>query len=258
MSERNTLSETEPTSALEDARAGIDTIDDQIHDLLMKRAQLVRFIGSAKRGGGGAYRPAREAHILRRLFARHEPPLNFSIVYSLWREMIGGFTAMQAPLRVSVPDGAGLERLARDHFGASAVVGTHGSDKELVEAMRADPSLLAIIPKSGWRVCLGDESPNIISALPFYGDRIDAFCLSSIEPQESGSDLTLFALNAPAPNSADITCIDGSGTDCLIVQSGFRTGEPGSLEGLASDCGVKSDALQCIGAYPVPIRQIET
>ena len=250
MSEQGTA--TEPITALDDARAGIDAVDDEIHALLMRRAGLVQAIGSAKRGGGGAYRPAREADILRRLYENNRDPLDFEIVYRLWREMIGGFTAMQAPLRVSVPHDPGLERLARDHFGAAAIITRHRDEGDLTAKMKADPSQLAIIRPDGWRVCLGGDAPNIVSALPVYGDGIDALCLANAEPQDSGGDLTVFAVSGGAPDDR-LLCLNRADGDSLIALEGFRVGEVSAVRTVANNCGVEPGAVTCVGAFPAPI-----
>ena len=50
-------------------RARLDELDDKIHDLLMERALVVESV--ARSGKAAAFRPGREAAILRRLLARH-------------------------------------------------------------------------------------------------------------------------------------------------------------------------------------------
>ena len=78
--------ETEDKSAttLDQIRVNIDTIDDQLHQLLMQRAELVTKVAETKRLPDGtlpkgAYRPAREARIIRRLHTKNKAPLPFDI-----------------------------------------------------------------------------------------------------------------------------------------------------------------------------------
>ncbi len=60
------------SNKLDDLRAEIDTIDESLHDLIMRRAEVVARVKDAKRGaGGGVFRPGREAEVLRRLVGRH-------------------------------------------------------------------------------------------------------------------------------------------------------------------------------------------
>ena len=74
--------------SLEELRREIDEIDDAIHDLLMRRAQVVEQIGIAKRPDNQIFRPGREAIILRRLAARHTGAFPIAVVVRIWREMI--------------------------------------------------------------------------------------------------------------------------------------------------------------------------
>ena len=47
---------------LDDLRRQIDAIDDQMHDLIMRRTEVVEAIGKEKRDGKvPAFRPGREA-----------------------------------------------------------------------------------------------------------------------------------------------------------------------------------------------------
>lgn len=59
--------------SLTELRREIDAIDEATHDLLMRRAGIVERVRTAKGGldTGNAWRPAREAEILRRLADRH-------------------------------------------------------------------------------------------------------------------------------------------------------------------------------------------
>src|SRR5580692_9033436 len=75
-------------------RARLDELDDNIHDLLMERARVVENV--ARSGKTAAFRPGREASILRRLLARHTGKLPARTLVRMWREMLAGTTAMQA------------------------------------------------------------------------------------------------------------------------------------------------------------------
>jgi chorismate mutase / prephenate dehydratase len=83
---------TTDTVALARLRRQIDEIDDQIHDLMMRRAQIVVEIGTAK-GTGPMVRPGREAEILRRLVKRNRL-LPATALVRIWREMIVAMTSL--------------------------------------------------------------------------------------------------------------------------------------------------------------------
>src|SRR6476646_7932850 len=71
-------------------RARLDELDDQIHDLLIERAKVVENV--ARSGKASAFRPGREAAILRRLLARHSGQLAPQTLVRMWREMLAGTT----------------------------------------------------------------------------------------------------------------------------------------------------------------------
>src|SRR4051812_5667942 len=82
-------------SALAALRGEIDRLDDQIHDLVMRRAEVVATLANSRvKGGASPLRPGREAMILRRLLARHAGALPGGAVVRLWR---GDFWAPRAP-----------------------------------------------------------------------------------------------------------------------------------------------------------------
>src|SRR4051812_14611699 len=58
-----------PVTDLAALRAELDRIDDTIHDLLIERAGIVEQV--ARSGKPAAFRPGREASIVRRLVAQH-------------------------------------------------------------------------------------------------------------------------------------------------------------------------------------------
>ena len=93
---------------LEQLRRAIDAIDDQLHDLLMKRTELAGQITAAKRAavpgvdGAGFMRPGREAQVIRRLAARHHGPFPKLAMVQLWREIMSAFVGLQTPFTVAV------------------------------------------------------------------------------------------------------------------------------------------------------------
>src|SRR2546421_11364262 len=63
---------------LEQMRARIDAVDEQIHGLINERARLAQQVGISKSSDGRTvdfYRPEREAQVLRRARARNAGPV---------------------------------------------------------------------------------------------------------------------------------------------------------------------------------------
>ena len=113
-------------------RAELDRIDDALHTLLKQRAAVVEQV--ARSGKRGAYRPGREAAMIRRLLRQHSGTLPAQAIVRIWRELLAGTTAMQAPFAVAVcePDaGAGFTQAAREQFGALTPLHAYGRPARL-------------------------------------------------------------------------------------------------------------------------------
>src|SRR5258708_14642468 len=83
-------------------RKEIDAIDEQVHNLLMARGDIIDRLISVKQTQevGSAFRPAREADMMRRLVQRHPGTLPLDTVESIWRVIISTFTSVQPTFSV--------------------------------------------------------------------------------------------------------------------------------------------------------------
>jgi len=227
----------EPDLDLAALRGEIDALDDALHDLLMRRADVVaRLAASRAKGQGPALRPGREAIILRRLLGRHTGPLPRAALARLWRELLAATTAMQAPLSAAAwLDPAGVEVL-RSHLGLAAPI-THCADAGtalgMQEAGRVD--LVALPPSGRWWRSLDPGRLAVTARLPFLGEAAPVLLLSPTPPDPSGGDAHLIRLPLAAlPPEA--TLLDRDGGMALAEMPGFR--EPGGA---------------ILGAYATPL-----
>ena len=96
--QNDALSKT-PTDALGELRGEIDRIDLSMHRLLMQRGEIIDRLIECKRaqGGGCAFRPDREAQMMRALVERHHGLLPLDAVEGIWRVIVSTFTFVQAP-----------------------------------------------------------------------------------------------------------------------------------------------------------------
>ncbi|MEX1073523.1 MAG: prephenate dehydratase [Burkholderiales bacterium] len=99
-------------------RTEIDALDGELVGLLQRRARLAQRIGALK-GGASAYRPEREAEILRRVAARGGEPLPAAALTRVFREVISACRGLEQPIRVAYlgPPGTFSEQAVRRHFG---------------------------------------------------------------------------------------------------------------------------------------------
>src|ERR1700712_4436015 len=113
---------TKPPPSLTDLRRDIDRIDAEMHRLLMERGDIIARLIAVKQTqeSGSAFRPAREADMMRRLVDRHHGILPLDTVEGIWRVIIATFTYVQAPFAVHADLSAGdahMRDSARFHFG---------------------------------------------------------------------------------------------------------------------------------------------
>lgn len=201
-------------------RARLDEIDNQIHDLLIDRAKVVE--GVARSGKPAAFRPGREASILRRLLGRHSGKLPASTLVRMWREMLAGTTAMQSPVTVAVFDpSGGVGAIAREHFGFLTPAIPHDSPKAALDAVRAGAVTVAVLPyakgDAAWWPLLnsGGTRLYVIARLPFWAPRpahipaADALVVATTPPDASEHDRSILALDDGAIVEVDGMLSDG-------------------------------------------------
>jgi chorismate mutase / prephenate dehydratase len=193
-------------------RADLDRIDDQLHDLLMQRAQVVERV--ARSGKRGTYRPGREASIIRRLLRRHTGRLPAQALVRIWRELLAGTTAMQGPFTVAVCDldaGAGFAQSAREHFGALTPLRVHRSPAQTIAEVKSGGVAVGVLPypsdtetprDAWWTALLQKDEPRIhvVARLPFWTRRpegastVQSLVIAAIAPDASERDRSLLGL----------------------------------------------------------------
>lgn len=167
------------TPSLADLRKEIDRIDEAMHQLLMERGEIIDRLISVKRSQetGSAFRPVREAEMMRRLVDRHKGMLPLDIVEGIWRVIISTFTYVQAPFSVHADLSAGdalMRDSARFHFGFTAPFVPHMGASGVVAAVSASKGDLGLVPAlavagagAWWTALEFDAAPKIIARLPF-------------------------------------------------------------------------------------------
>src|ERR1700721_3220998 len=95
--------------SLTDLPREIDRIDAAMHELLLERGEIIDTLIAVKKTQevGSAFRPAREAEMMRRLVQRHRGNLPLDTAESIWRVIIATFTYVQSPFSVHADLSAG-------------------------------------------------------------------------------------------------------------------------------------------------------
>ena len=167
------------TPSLADLRREIDRIDETMHALLIERGQIIDELIAVKKSQetGSAFRPAREADMMRRLVQRHHGSLPLDTVESIWRVIISTFTYVQAPFSVHADLSAGdalMRDSARFHFGFTVPFEPHMGAAGVVQAVTASRGDLGLVPAFAvagagpwWTALEFETAPKIIARLPF-------------------------------------------------------------------------------------------
>jgi chorismate mutase len=273
---------------LDRLRQEIDSIDSDLHGLIERRAHLVDRIAASKTGTGLALRPGREARVMRQRLAMHKGPFPASAVWRMWREMMCAFTLMQTPdIKIAIcrpTDQPGYWDLARDHFGCQIPLVAHDTPAQVLAAVRASPTTLGVVPAPieadtapWWPLLTGRDAslPNVVVRLPFLmmpnarARGISAFVLARMEPEESGDDRALIALETetalsrnriagalekaglPAFTSA-LDQVVGGVHHYLVELPGLVTDSDPRLSALGAALGLQNGRVATIGAYAAP------
>jgi chorismate mutase len=160
-------------------RVEIDRIDAGMHALLMERGRIIdTLIGiKTRQGGGSAFRPGREAAMMRGLVERHTGHLPLDTVETIWRVIISTFTYVQSPYSVHVDVSRGeaaMRDSARFHFGFTVPCATHMSTTAVIGAVAGadgDLGMLALdrgtAAGAWWMGLASPDAPKVIARLPF-------------------------------------------------------------------------------------------
>lgn len=268
-------------------REEIDAVDDALHDLLMRRAELTRNMGILKTpAGNGAVaanpvRPAREAAILRRLAARHRDVPPFAVIVRIWRELIAANLRRQCAFRLAVAEcGDGrLQELARAEFGALTPADPCFRPEEVVSAVSAAPGTLGIFPAPAdappeWQfwpeLLTAASAPRILCALPALAESAPpAFAVGHASAEPSGDDVSYVLLTGCAPPEPQAPELAAAGLTGYIeaqwpamitlglycgfaaVQGFVTAPQIDALDALRRRSG---GAAVLVGAAPAPIR----
>ena len=287
---------TSPADSLESLRREIDAIDDQMHDLLMRRVEIVEQVASVKNRDASPVfiRPEREAMILRRLMDRHGGRLPAKVVVRVWREILAATADMQSPLNVAVyaPDDAvGYWDLARDHYGSGTRMSLHGAANAVVRAVVDGTATVGVVPlpqdgeaEPWWPllVAAGENAPAVVTRLPFIanGERRaepeGALAIARMTQQPTGDDVSMIVVEADAEVSRDrlnealkvaglpasIVAVwrdpdDGETRLHLAEAADFLAPDDARLAAFGAALAERILRIVSLGGYAVPLGQID-
>lgn len=238
---------------LASVRSQIDAIDDAIHDLIIRRTELVEQVRVIKHDLPIKIQPSREAEIIYRIVGRHRGGFPKRELVAIWRQLINATLSFEGPFSVAayVPEGeSGYWDLARDQYGAYTPMLRQASARSLIEAVRRHDAIVGVLPlpRPGdedpwWRhlVMAGPDAPRIIARLPFAGPTnnrggdLHALVICPIRLRPTGRDRSYLAadLDADVGSGAFASVLGEVGLPPAMIAQAREMGPPPSLLCLA-------------------------
>jgi chorismate mutase-like protein len=255
---------------LQEIRSRIDAIDEAMHRLLIERsaviAELIEIKGASK--PGAAFRPDREADMMRRLVLRHDGALPLATVEHIWREIITTFTMMQAPFSIAAGpanDALALRDTIRFYFGFSIPIASCESAVAAIDRVVRSGREIAVVPadcsERWWASLGGSNKPQVFAKLPF------------IEIPDRPADLPAYVIGPPLrekPSPDILLYIFPDGPDLVTVIASYgghvagRAGGEALVElpiavtpaDIAKARGKTSEGVRYVGGFSQPIRYL--
>lgn len=231
------------TPSLADLRKEIDRLDEAMHQLLMERGEIIDRLIEVKRSQettGSAFRPAREAEMMRRLVQRHKGILPLDTVESIWRVIIATFTFAQSPFSVHADLSAGdalMRDSARFHFGFTVPFVGHMGASGVVAAVSASKGDLGLVPAlavpgagAWWSALEFDAAPKIIARLPFverddHPAALPVFVLSRVAADAMATETAVWSVR--------VSGWGASAAEALATQADFLAVPDRAFDGAA-------------------------
>ena len=171
---------TQPVHPLAALRVEIDRIDTEMHHLLVARGDVVGRVIEAKRAAGdtgSAFRPDREAALMRQIVLKESGRWPVDAPENIWRVIVATSTYTQVPYAVHADISAGeipIRESMRFHFGFTVPFVAAENSTAVIAAVNASNGDLGMfhIEQSAmlgawWKGLERPAAPKIIARLPF-------------------------------------------------------------------------------------------
>ncbi len=140
--------------SLPEWRKEIDSIDEQVVDLLNRRARAAQQIGHAKQHTRSHYfTPEREVNVFKKLLEGNDGPLDATAIRAIYREVISACRALEKPLTVAFlgPEGTFTHLASIAKFGTSCQFVPTETIAEVFLAIERSEADYGIVPvENSW------------------------------------------------------------------------------------------------------------
>jgi chorismate mutase/prephenate dehydratase len=138
-----------PDKKLKPLRERIDAIDNQILELLNRRAAIAQEVGHVKaQVNAPVFRPEREAQVLHNVAERNPGPMRSEDVQTIFREIMSACRALEKRVTVAYlgPAGTFSEQAVYEHFGHAVEGLPCASIDEVFRATEAGTADFGVVP----------------------------------------------------------------------------------------------------------------
>ena len=220
--------------SLTDLRRDIDRIDESMHALLIERGEIIDTLIAVKKTqeSGSAFRPAREADMMKRLVERHHGSLPLDTVESIWRVIISTFTYVQAPFAVHADLSTGdalMRDSARFHFGFTVPFVPHMGAASVVQAVTESKGDLGLVPAFAfagggpwWAALEFATAPKVIARLPFverpdHPAAMPLFVVSRAAADAMVTETEVWSMRVSGWRAASVNAVTRAAADIVAV-----------------------------------------
>ena len=154
---------------LDDCREAIDSIDNEVLELLNKRMKVVERVGEIKSDSGGAiYRPEREKAIIERLSFQSENTnglLNDKAIEAIFLEIFAVARNLELPERIAYlgPEGTFTHQAAESRFGAMSDYISLSSIYSVFKTLEAGRAKFGVVPIENSKDGIVGETLDLLS-----------------------------------------------------------------------------------------------
>ncbi len=131
-------------------RDKIDTLDEQLQQLITERARLAEEVAKAKQDSGNDvfYRAEREAEVLRKVMERNQGPLSDEEMARLFREIMSACLALERVMNIAFlgPEGTFTQAAALKHFGHSVNTSPMATISDVFREVESGAASYGVVP----------------------------------------------------------------------------------------------------------------
>ncbi len=208
------------TDKLTELRAALDSLDDEIIALLVKRFEISGLVAAAK-NGGATVRPGREAAIIRRL-RNVAPDLDPGLLFGIWRQIFSASVAQQqGSLRIAALQESLVT--AHRHFANGATFDVMDDFDDLLDALPGQADYIVVPCTAAAKIAYYlsvNQGVMIVARTPLVSvpGVSPCFVIGSHEADLSGADIYLYAV----ADSTGYSIVEVTG-DAVLKVKGDKT-----------------------------------